>query len=109
MLSGDVYATPAFLGRGGWSWYTGAAGWYFRIVLEELLGVKTEGNRVYISPKPPAAWDSFSFTASLRGTELAVQAKRGEAGSMYVDGLRADSVPLDGRRHTVEIVYDSQS
>lgn len=109
VLSGDVYATPAFLGRGGWSWYTGAAGWYFRIVLEELLGVKTEGNRVYISPKPPAAWDSFSFTASLRGTELAVQAKRGEAGSMYVDGLRADSVPLDGRRHTVEIVYDSQS
>lgn len=109
VLSGDVYAAPAFLGRGGWSWYTGAAGWYFRIVLEELLGVKTEGERAYISPKPPAAWDAFSFTVKLRGTEVAVQAKRGEESTMFVDGLRAGFVPLDGRRHAVEIVYESQT
>lgn len=105
VLSGDVYAAEEFTGRGGWSWYTGAAGWYFRIVLEELLGVKVRGDRAYIRPQPPCAWDGFSFTVTLRDTVLAVEAVRGNEYGVYVDGGKTPYVPLDGRRHSVEVVY----
>jgi hypothetical protein len=46
-------------GRAGWSWYTGAAGWYFRTVFEELLGIKFKNGAPSVSPSLPEAWESF--------------------------------------------------
>ena len=56
VLAGDVYSNADNVGRGGWSWYTGAAGWYHRAVAEHLLGLKLRDGRLYIEPRVP---DSF--------------------------------------------------
>ena len=53
VLAADVYAAPGHLGRGGWSWYTGAAGWYYRTAVEELLGLEGPG-RPLVCGAPPA-------------------------------------------------------
>ncbi len=54
VIPADVYSNPGHMGEAGWTWYTGSAGWYFRAVCEELLGLKLWGGRLYIRPALPA-------------------------------------------------------
>ncbi len=56
VLSADVYSAPGHEGRGGWSWYTGSAGWYFRAVTEELLGLRIRDGVLYVEPNIPDSW-----------------------------------------------------
>ena len=58
VLSADVYSSPDCLGQAGWSWYTGAAGWLYRVVTEELLGLKLQGGALTLSPRLPKGWES---------------------------------------------------
>lgn len=62
VMAADIYSMPARLGQGGWTWYTGAAGWMYRILLEEIFGVRVRGQRLVVDPVLPSAWE----TASLR-------------------------------------------
>src|SRR6185503_21166045 len=55
VVAGDVYAAPGHEGRGGWSWYTGAASWTYRVALEEILGFEKRGGRLRLDPCIPAA------------------------------------------------------
>ena len=60
VTAGDVYAHPAHSGRGGWTWYTGSAGWMYRAGLECILGLKRHGDTFEVDPCIPAAWPEFS-------------------------------------------------
>ena len=61
VLAGDVYGSTALAGRGGWTWYTGSAGWYFRVALESVLGLKVRGETMTIQPVIPREWPGFSL------------------------------------------------
>ena len=61
VLAGDVYSHPAHPGRGGWSWYTGAAGWLYRTGLESLLGLRREGATFTVDPCIPASWPEYTI------------------------------------------------
>jgi len=62
VLAGDVYSVAPHVGRGGWSWYTGSAGWLYRLITETLLGiVLEEGKQLRLTPHLPKDWDSFSL------------------------------------------------
>ena len=65
VLSADVCANPDCAGRAGWSWYTGSAGWLWRVVLEDLLGLRLENGEISFAPRLPSGWTSVSVT--LRG------------------------------------------
>lgn len=60
VVSADVYAVPPHTGRGGWSWYTGSAGWLYRLMLETLLGLTREGAKLHFNPCLPEDWTSFT-------------------------------------------------
>jgi cyclic beta-1,2-glucan synthetase len=60
-VAADVYRLPGRTGQGGWSWYTGSAAWMYRAWIEEILGLKIRGDRLYIDPVLPAAWKGFSL------------------------------------------------
>ena len=62
VVAADVYSAGQNRGRGGWSWYTGAAGWIYRAALEHVLGVRKEGNVLIISPSIPRHWPGFEVT-----------------------------------------------
>ena len=59
VIAADVYAVHPHTGRGGWSWYTGAAGWLFKVGLEHIAGFRKKGGRLYINPCIPKNWGGF--------------------------------------------------
>jgi cyclic beta-1,2-glucan synthetase len=61
VLAGDVYSEPPHVGRGGWTWYTGSAGWLYRAGLEWILGFRVQGTMLSIDPCIPRNWPSYSI------------------------------------------------
>jgi cellobiose phosphorylase len=61
VIAADVYAMWPHMGRGGWTWYTGSAGWMYRLITESLLGLRLESGKLYLEPCLPADWPSFSI------------------------------------------------
>jgi cyclic beta-1,2-glucan synthetase len=59
VMAADVYGVAPHIGRGGWTWYTGSAGWMYQLILESFLGLKREGNTIKFEPCIPVAWKSF--------------------------------------------------
>jgi cyclic beta-1,2-glucan synthetase len=58
----DVYSAPAHIGRGGWTWYTGSAGWMYRTAIEGILGLHLRGGQLRIDPCVPRGWPGFEVT-----------------------------------------------
>jgi cellobiose phosphorylase len=111
VLAADVYAVSPHVGRGGWTWYTGSAGWMYRLIVESLLGLHLEANTLTVKPCIPAHWNSFKLTYRFRDTTyhisvMQISTAAGAAG-MRVDGAeQADGVIRlcdDGETHVVEI------
>ena len=67
-MAADVYAVSPHTGRGGWTWYTGSAGWMYRFIMESLLGLKLEVDRLRFAPCLPAEWKSFKVHYRYRET-----------------------------------------
>ncbi len=68
VMSADIYATAPHTGRGGWTWYTGAAGWMYRLTLETLLGITLENDQLHIAPCVPKHWQSYKIHYRYRDT-----------------------------------------
>lgn len=68
VMAADIYDAPPHTGRGGWTWYTGAAGWMYRLILETLLGLRLEVDKLYIAPCVPAHWMSYKIHYRYRET-----------------------------------------
>ena len=61
VVAADVYALSPHTGRGGWTWYTGSAGWMYRLIVESLLGLRLEVDTLHITPCLPASWKGFTL------------------------------------------------
>jgi cyclic beta-1,2-glucan synthetase len=91
VVSADVYGVSPHVGRGGWSWYTGSAGWLYRLVLETLLGLTLEDRKLRLNPRLPGDWDSFSLDYRYGETTYHITVRRtgggpGKAG-IAIDGV----------------------
>ncbi|MEN9675202.1 MAG: hypothetical protein RIS76_1098 [Verrucomicrobiota bacterium] len=113
VVAADVYAVEPHLGRGGWTWYTGSAGWMYRLLTETLLGLHREGDWLRLQPRLPAAWPEFTMHYRYRETPYRIHVTRpgGSIGSMVslvLDGARVsgDRIPLvnDQREHSVDVL-----
>ena len=102
-MCGDVYSAKGFEGRGGWSLYTGSAGWYYSLVLNEILGIKQFNKKLYIAPNLPTDWQGFKVRLLLDGAEISINVFSNNPKSMTVDGCNAEFVPLDNCDHTVNL------
>lgn len=86
VLSADVYDNPAHRGRGGWSWYTGAAGWYYRVALEELLGLKLCNGTLWVEPKLPQDWTGYSASWRTKRAFFHIRVQRSGDKKTLLDG-----------------------
>lgn len=59
VMAADIYADPLHLGRGGWTWYTGSAGWMYQLIIDSFTGLKCKANELRFEPCIPATWESF--------------------------------------------------
>jgi cellobiose phosphorylase len=111
VVAADVYAVPPHTGRGGWTWYTGSAAWMYRLVVESILGLRLEVDKLRIAPCVPADWDAFKVHYRYRETayHIAVLDTRAGTGEMSVtvDGVEQHdkAIPLvnDRLEHSVEV------
>jgi cellobiose phosphorylase len=110
VVAADVYALPPHTGAGGWTWYTGAAGWMYRLIVESLLGLRLEVDRLSFTPCLPPDWQSFTLSYRYRQTTYAITVRRASAGDgvrVVVDGIEQDegSIRLvdDRQPHTAEV------
>jgi len=117
---GDVYAEPAHIGRGGWTWYTGSAGWMYRAGLEWILGFRVRGATLLIDPSIPKAWRRFEivFRYHRARYEITVENPRGVSrgvASVELDGKlltgNPPMIPLsdDAATHSVHVLLDDIS
>ncbi len=110
VVAADVYAVSPHVGRGGWSWYTGSAAWMYRLILESLLGLSLEVDKLRFTPCLPSDWQSFKVHYRYRETVYHItvlQLKDSSAASVVVDGIEQsdNAIPLvdDRQEHAVEV------
>jgi cyclic beta-1,2-glucan synthetase len=112
VVAADIYAVAPHIGRGGWTWYTGSAGWMYRFLTETLLGVHLEGDRLRVTPRSPATWESYKIHYRYRQTVYHVSITRLAQGSLgaielTLDGqlLSDETIPLrdDHIEHFVDL------
>lgn len=88
VLAADVYSAPGHEGEAGWTWYTGSAGWFFRVVTQEMFGLRLEAGRLYIKPcLPPSLPGYVCSWRDGAGTEHKI---RVESGGVKIDGSEYD-------------------
>ncbi len=113
VLAGDVYARPPHAGRGGWSWYTGSAGWLYRAGLENILGLQRRGETFMVDPCVPSSWTEYSIEwrhGSSRYEITVTNPRRVSTGVVRAEldgaGVNHEAIPLvdDGATHTVRVV-----
>ncbi|HEY4309657.1 MAG TPA: glucoamylase family protein [Pirellulales bacterium] len=111
VIAADVYAVTPHVGRGGWTWYTGSAGWMYRLITESLLGLRLDVNKLYFAPCLPAGWPSIKVYYRFHETNFEITIWNGGSGivvdRVILDGIEQPELflPLvdDGITHKVEI------
>ncbi len=113
VMAGDVYSEPPHAGRGGWTWYTGAAGWMYRAGVEWILGFRLRGAVLHVDPCVPRAWPGYEIVFRYHSARyrLSVENPRGAmrgVTSISLDGepITGREIPLvdDGREHRIAVV-----
>ncbi len=114
VMSADIYFNPQHLGRGGWTWYTGSAGWMYQAGFEWILGIRQRGAMLFVDPCIPKNWPRFDavFRYRTASYEISVENPRGAnhgVSRIVLDGsvLPVDKSGIcllsDGNKHRVQI------
>ena len=72
VMAGDVYGAPPYVGRGGWSWYTGSAAWMHRAAIESMFGVVQRGDELAVNPCLPSAWNQAELRLTRAGKAVRI-------------------------------------
>jgi len=114
VVAGDVYAEPPHVGRGGWTWYTGSAGWLYRAGLEWILGFRVRGTTLSIDPCIPRSWPGYSVLFRYRAATYKIKVENPQGVSRGIARAELDGMPSpiganiplvdDGIEHQVLVV-----
>ncbi len=112
VMAADIYALPPHVGRGGWTWYTGSAGWMYRLIIESLLGLRLEVDTLHFAPCFPADWNEFQvhyrFQETVYHIKILKSANQDDERKMTLDGVAYDGKAIklmnDLREHFVELI-----
>ena len=105
----DVYSVLPHTGRGGWTWYTGSAGWLYRAIVEWVLGFRLQADRLHIDPCIPHAWKGFSLTYRRGDTSWRIKVENPQHVCRGVAAVEVDGVTLQGSGAGIALVDDGAS
>ncbi len=117
VIAADVYSEAPHVGRGGWSWYTGSAGWMQRVGTETILGVRIHADKLLIDPCIPQHWPEFEVTLQWKTARYSILVKNPDhvcrgVRKITVDGVQSYmmhevNMQDDGLLHKVEVILGS--
>jgi cyclic beta-1,2-glucan synthetase len=111
VVAADVYSVPPHTGRGGWTWYTGSAGWMYRVAVEAMLGISFRDGALHIDPCIPRTWPGYEVVYAPPGAEYRIEVVNPGGVCRGVARVELDGVPVtgdvpivrDGAAHTVRV------
>jgi len=106
VVASDVYALFPHVGRGGWTWFTGSAAWLYRLILESLLGMSINMDKITFKPCLPADWEEFKISYLFRETVYRITVRQ-----TTNEEVEAPSVTIDGfvrQDRTIQLINDHQ-
>ena len=108
VIAADIYSNENFPGRGGWTWYTGSAGWFYRVGVEEILGIKKHGEKLVIKPNIPIAWDGYKAVYNYMDTTYNIEVIKNNKEGLLVDDkeIISSEVPLKNDKKTHKIIVN---
>jgi cyclic beta-1,2-glucan synthetase len=109
VVAADVYALFPHTGRGGWTWYTGSAGWMYRAGIEGILGIRREGSFLVIEPCIPDAWPGFEATVKIDATRYRIRVESILPGAPGVTRAVLDGAPIHTTEAWVRVPLDGNS
>ncbi len=98
VMAADIYTVAPHLGRGGWTWYTGSAGWMYQLLIETLLGLNLEGDHLRLTPRLPKAWPQCTIHYRYRQSVYHITLIQLALDSVETEQLSLDGKVLDGIR-----------
>jgi cyclic beta-1,2-glucan synthetase len=102
VLAGDVYSCAPWIGRGGWTWYTGAAAWAWRLGVEGILGLRKEDGHLRVEPCIPRDWKGFEAWVRMGDAQIHIVVDNPDAVSTGIAAFAVDDAPLDGNRVCID-------
>jgi cyclic beta-1,2-glucan synthetase len=109
VIAADVYSVAPHVGRGGWTWYTGAAGWMYRAGIEGILGLRREGEHLVVDPCIPDAWPEFEVAVDVASTRYRIQVTNRSKNSSDLRRAVLDGAALDCAQGLVRVSLDGGS
>ena len=106
VVAADVYAAQPHVGRGGWTWYTGSAGWMQRAGVESILGVRVRGDILELDPCIPRAWPRFEMTLRHRSARYEIVVENPDGVSQGIAAAEADGCVIAARPLRVNLLDD---
>jgi cyclic beta-1,2-glucan synthetase len=96
VAAADIYAEPPHVGRGGWTWYTGSAGWMYRAGLEWILGFRLRGTMLHLDPCIPRGWQSVALAFRYHSSRYEIVIENPHGVARGVSSVVLDGAPLAG-------------
>jgi cellobiose phosphorylase len=96
VVAADIYALPGKVGHGGWTWYTGSAGWMYRVWIEEVLGFTLRGKTLVVNPTIPQAWEGFALRYRYGNSCYEIEVKNPQHVCRGIAKVEIDGVRLAG-------------
>ncbi|WP_309604376.1 GH36-type glycosyl hydrolase domain-containing protein [Phenylobacterium sp.] len=106
VAAADVYAAAGHVGRGGWTWYTGSAGWMQRAGVESILGLRVAGGALHIDPCIPGSWPRYEITLRHGASRYAVVVENPQGVQRGIASAELDGVTIPGRPLSIPLVDD---
>ncbi len=106
VVCADVYSSPELVGRGGWTWYTGSAGWMYRTAVEGILGIHLRGGILSIDPCIPRAWPGFEITYKHGRSRYRIAVENPRGVSTGVSRATLDGREMSGTPCEITLVDD---
>jgi len=117
VMAADVYAVHPHTGRGGWTWYTGTAGWMYRVGIEYILGLKKQGDKLTIEPCIPKKWAEYTIEYRYMETKYTITVKNPNGINRGVKSVILDNTIVPSKiiqlyddkvEHTVEVIMGEE-
>jgi cyclic beta-1,2-glucan synthetase len=109
VAAADIYAEPPHVGRGGWTWYTGSAGWMYRAGLEWLLGFRLRGAILHLDPCIPRAWRRFEITFRYHASRYEITVENSSGVTRGISHVEVDGVPLAPGVASLPLIDDGRT